>query len=72
MMPDDTLVVIDEIQQLSTLFNEVHWLIVKKDLRFVLSGSSARKLKRSGANMLRGRALCCLFFPFVSEDFLRF
>lgn len=68
MMPDDTLVVIDEIQQLPVLLNEVHWLIVKKNLRFILSGSSARKLKRGGANMLGGRALRCLFFPLVSKE----
>ena len=65
-MPPDTLVVIDEIQQIPLLLNEVHRLIVEKNLRFVLSGSSARKLKRSGANMLGGRALRNNLFPLVS------
>lgn len=67
-MPDNTLVIIDEIQQIPLLLNEVHWLIVNKNLRFVLSGSSARKLKRSGANMLGGRALKNHFFPLVSKE----
>lgn len=65
-LPPDTLVVIDEIQQIPILLNEVHWLIVNRNLRFVLSGSSARKLKRSGANMLGGRALRNNLFPLVS------
>lgn len=68
IMPADTLVVIDEIQQIPILLNEVHWLIVNKGLKFVLSGSSARKLKRSGANMLGGRALKNVLFPLVSKE----
>lgn len=68
MLPDNSLVIIDEIQQLPILLNEVHSLIVSKNLRFVLSGSSARKLKRSGANMLGGRALKNQFFPLVSRE----
>lgn len=67
-LPSDSLVIIDEIQQIPILLNEVHWLIVNKKLRFVLSGSSARKLKRSGANMLGGRALKSPFFPLVSKE----
>lgn len=67
-IPEDTLVIIDEIQQLPILLNEVHWLIVNRNLRFVLSGSSARKLKRSGANMLGGRALKNTFYPLVSAE----
>ena len=72
MLPADTLVVIDEIQQIPILLNEVHWLIVNKNLRFVLSGSSARKLKRNGANMLGGRALKNIFFPLVSKEICDF
>lgn len=67
-LPEETLIVIDEIQQLPILLNEVHWLIVNRNMRFVLSGSSARKLKRSGANMLGGRALRNLFYPLVSAE----
>lgn len=68
LMPAGTLVIIDEIQRIPILLNEVHWLIVNKELRFILSGSSARKLKRSGANMLGGRALKNLLFPLVSKE----
>lgn len=72
MLPPDTLVIIDEIQLIPILLNEVHRLIVKNQLRFVLSGSSARKLKRKGVNMLGGRALRNYMYPLVSceiEDF---
>jgi uncharacterized protein len=51
------LVVIDEIQKLPILLDEVHWLIENVGTSFVLSGSSARKLKRGHANLLGGRAL---------------
>ncbi len=70
--PQDTIVIIDEIQQLPILLNEVHWLITNKGIRFILSGSSARKLKRNGTNTLGGRALPCNMYPLVSaeiEDF---
>jgi len=50
-------VIIDEIQKLPQLLNEVHWLIENKGYQFVLSGSSPRKLLRSGNNILGGRAL---------------
>jgi predicted AAA+ superfamily ATPase len=51
------IVVIDEIQKMPELLNEIHRLIEKhKDVRFILTGSSARKLKRAGVNMLGGRA----------------
>jgi predicted AAA+ superfamily ATPase len=49
-------VVIDEIQRLPVLLNEVHRLIEKRGLRFLLTGSSAKKLRHGGANMLGGRA----------------
>ena len=52
--PDNTLVIIDEIQQVPELLNEVHRLIFDKQLRFVLCGSSARKLRRKGYNTLGG------------------
>ena len=63
-----TLVIIDEIQQLPILLNEVHWLISNKQIRFILSGSSARKLKRNGTNTLGGRALPCTLYPLVSQE----
>lgn len=50
-------VVVDEIQKVPVLLDEIHWLIENADVQFALSGSSARKLKRGGANLLGGRAL---------------
>lgn len=50
-------IVIDEIQRVPELLNEVHRLIEKRGLLFVLTGSSARKLRRKGVNLLAGRAL---------------
>ena len=63
--PEGTLVIVDEIQKVPDLLDEVHWLMVEKKLRFILSGSSARKLKRSGANTLGGRAQPRTLFPLV-------
>lgn len=54
--PGDSVVVIDEIQRLPILLNEVHRLIEARGTRFLLTGSSARKLRRSGVNLLGGRA----------------
>ncbi len=50
------LLVIDEIQKVPALLDEVHWLIENKNLSFILTGSSARKLRRGHANLLAGRA----------------
>ncbi len=50
-------VIIDEIQKLPELLDEVHRLIEEKHLRFILTGSTTRKLKRMGANLLALRAL---------------
>lgn len=65
---ENELIIIDEIQKVPQLLDEVQWLMVNKDLRFVLSGSSARKLKRTGANTLGGRALRNVFYPLVSAE----
>jgi predicted AAA+ superfamily ATPase len=56
VQPEDELVVIDEIQRIPDLLNEVHRLIEQRDIRFLLTGSSARKLRRGGVNLLGGRA----------------
>jgi len=56
LTPQDRLVVIDEIQLLPILLNEVHRLIEERRIRFLLTGSSARKLRRGGVNLLGGRA----------------
>lgn len=63
---ENQLVIIDEIQQVPELLNEIHWLITNQNLRFILCGSSARKLKRQGVNTLGGRAVPQYLFPFVS------
>lgn len=62
------IVIIDEIQLIPELLNEVHWLIVRQGIHFILSGSSARKLKRKGVNMLGGRAVRNVLYPLVSAE----
>lgn len=62
------LIVIDEIQKVPELLDEVHRLIEEKGFRFLLTGSSARKLVRSGVNLLGGRAGKCHMFPFVYPE----
>ena len=61
-------VLIDEIQKIPGLLDEVHYLIEEKKFNFALSGSSARKLKRSGANLLAGRALTTNLYPFSLSE----
>ena len=53
---NEGVVVLDEIQRLPDLLNEVHMLIEETDIHFLLTGSSARKLKKKGVNLLGGRA----------------
>lgn len=62
------VVIIDEIPEVPDLLNEVHRLISEFGIRFVLCGSSARKLKRKGYNTLGGRAFPCYFYPLVSAE----
>jgi predicted AAA+ superfamily ATPase len=64
-LPDNiTHIVIDEIQKVPKLLDVVHQLIELTDKYFVMTGSSARKLKCGGANLLAGRAFVFNFFPF--------
>lgn len=63
-----SLIVIDEIQRLPELLNEIHWLIANKNVRFIMSGSSPRKILRSGANLLGGRALRYELYPLTSSE----
>lgn len=63
-----TWVCIDEIQKIPTLLDEVHRLIEDKGYKFALSGSSARKLKRQGANLLGGRAITKNMEGFTSAE----
>lgn len=68
MLDNGEIVIIDEVQKIPALLDEVHWLIENKGLHFILSGSSARKLRRNGANLLGGRALRCTLYPLVSAE----
>ena len=61
----DGLVIIDEIQKVPELLDEVHLLIEETDIRFLLTGSSARRLKEQGVNLLGGRAGKMNLHPFV-------
>ena len=72
LLPENELVIIDEIQKIPALLDEVHWLISNHHLRFILSGSSARKLRRSGVNLLGGRAIRKQLYPFVSAEIPEF
>ena len=66
LLPENELIIIDEIQKSPALLDEVHWLMSNRNLRFILSGSSARKLRRGGVNLLGGRAVRKHLYPFVS------
>ncbi|MBI2980987.1 MAG: ATP-binding protein [Deltaproteobacteria bacterium] len=66
--PAGTWICIDEIQKLPALLSEVHRLIEKKQFRFAMSGSSARKLKRGGADLLAGRAITKNLEGFSSKE----
>jgi len=61
-------VVVDEVQRVPELLNEVHRLIETRRLRFVLTGSSARKLRRRGVNLLAGRAVTRHMHPFTALE----
>jgi len=67
-LPARSWVCVDEVQRLPSLLNEVHRFIEEKGLRFVLSGSSARKLRRGGVNLLAGRALVRSMHPFLPPE----
>jgi predicted AAA+ superfamily ATPase len=61
---NERIVIVDEVQRLPVILNEIHDLIeMDKSLRFILTGSSARKLKRGGANLLGGRASLYHLYP---------
>ncbi len=61
-------VIIDEVQKITRLLDLVHYHIEKSGLRFVLCGSSARKLRHGGANLLAGRAFTRYLFPFTNVE----
>ncbi len=64
----ESWVVVDEVQRLPGLLNEVHRFIEDRGLRFALLGSSARKLRAAGVNLLGGRALWREMFPLAPEE----
>ena len=66
--PETDLVAIDEIQRLPDLLNEVHRLIEERGVRFLLTGSSARKLRRGGVNLLGGRARTRYLHPLTHAE----
>jgi uncharacterized protein len=61
-------VILDEVQKLPSILNEVHRLIEDKKQKFILTGSSARKLKRGGANLLAGRARVLQMHPLTAAE----
>ena len=67
-LPPGSWAIIDEVQKAPALLDEVHRLMEDRQLRFVLSGSSARKLRRGGTNSLAGRAITTALFPLVSAE----
>ena len=70
--PGNKPIVIDEVQKVPELLDEIQWLIVNRHVHFILCGSSARKLKRGGANLLGGRALRYELFPLVYPEIPKF
>lgn len=64
----DDWVILDEIQRVPDLLNEVHRLIEERKLKFVLTGSSARKLRSKGVNLLAGRALTRYMHPLTALE----
>lgn len=61
-------VVIDEVQRIPELLNEVHRLIEKNKCKFILTGSSARKIRRRGVNLMAGRALSYHLYPLTAVE----
>lgn len=61
-------VILDEVQKIPRILDEVHRLIEKRKLKFILTGSSARKLKHKGVNLLAGRALSLAMNPLTAVE----
>jgi len=64
----DQPIIVDEVQKVPDLLDEIHWLIENKGIRFILCGSSARKLKRGHGNLLGGRAVRYELYPLVFPE----
>ena len=61
-------VILDEVQKIPALLNEVHRLIENKKYKFILTGSSARSLRKKGVDLLAGRALTYYFHPLIKKE----
>lgn len=70
--PNIKTVIIDEIQRIPELLNEVHKLIEEDNYRFLLTGSSTRRLKQRGTNLLAGRAWEAHLFPLTTQEIPNF
>jgi len=68
LRPEDKLVVIDELQRLPQLLHEVHRLIEERGTRFLMTGSSARKLRGGGVDLLGGRARTAFLHPLTLRE----
>jgi len=68
LRPEDRIIIIDEVQKLPQLLDEVQLLMEEKGIRFLLTGSSARKLRRGGINLLGGRARVRYLHPLVYNE----
>jgi uncharacterized protein len=66
--PNKNIIIIDEVQKIPALLNEVHWLIENAQKKFILTGSSPRKIINSGQNLLGGRALTYKLFPLTTAE----
>ena len=64
----DDWIVLDEVQRVPLVLNEVHRLIEAEGRRFILTGSSARSLRRRGVNLLAGRARTCHMHPLTAVE----
>jgi predicted AAA+ superfamily ATPase len=67
-LPRGATVCVDEVQRIPSLLNEIHRFLEEKRFRFILCGSSARKLKQHGTNLLAGRAVRRDLHPFVPSE----
>ncbi|MCY4051529.1 MAG: AAA family ATPase [Gammaproteobacteria bacterium] len=61
-------IIVDEIQKVPALLNEIHRLIEQRNLHFVLTGSSSRRLKNKNVNLLAGRCLTCHLYPLTASE----
>lgn len=66
--PKVSAVIVDEVQKVPALLDEIHRLIERKKIKFILTGSSARKLRRQGVNLLAGRALTYSMYPLTALE----